>query len=526
MTTKFPESWQIRKIFELNDYESMTIDPSEFKDEEFELYSVPSFPSGQPEILKGTSIGSSKQVVLPGDVLICKINPRINRVWCVGPSRLIRQIASSEWIIFRNLSLNPKFLQRYFSSPKFRELITSDLTGVGGSLTRAQPKRVETFPIPIPPISEQKCIADKLDTLLLRVDACRKHLDQVSEILKRFRQAVLSAAISGRLTKEWSNSQNCTTSWTEVTLGDVGIVTGGLTKNPKRHSYKLQKPYLRVANVYANKLDLSDIAEIGLTEEELEKTRLSIGDLLIVEGNGSLEQIGRAAIWTGDIINCVHQNHIIRWRGQSDVLPKFVLFFLLSPMGRSSLVKLSSSTSGLNTLSISKVSSIRIPLPSLDEQREIVRRVEALFAYADRLESRHQAARKQVDGLTPALLAKAFRGELVPQDPNDEPASVLLERIRIERKAKSEAIIHHGKTAKTKKASKSEGLMRKLSEVKLSHLSDILKENGSMIAERLWRASDLSIDDFYEQLKDEEAKGLLKEIRNPLNDMVSVLEAL
>ncbi len=74
-----------------------------------------------------------------------------------------------------------------------------------------------------------------------------------------------------------------------------------------------------------------------------------------------------------------------------------------------------------------------MPIPSLEEQHEIVRRVEALFAFADRLEARTTAARKQVDTLTPALLAKAFRGELVPQDPNDEPASALLERIRAER---------------------------------------------------------------------------------------------
>src|SRR5215475_13787004 len=101
-------------------------------------------------------------------------------------------------------------------------------------------------------------------------------------------------------------------------------------------------------------------------------------------------------------------------------------------------MRLASTTTGLHTLSISKVSALPIQLPSSQEQNEIVRRVEALFTYADRLEARYTAARAQVERLTPALLAKAFRGELVPQDPNDEPASVLLERIRASRAAVGE----------------------------------------------------------------------------------------
>lgn len=207
-----------------------------------------------------------------------------------------------------------------------------------------------------------------------------------------------------------------------------------MTKNANRQAHELKKPYLRVANVYANRLDLSDVAEIGLTEAEHAKTRLKPDDLLIVEGNGSLDQLGRVALWSGELDDCVHQNHLIRWRS-SGPLSKFVLFWLLSPQGRSDLMNLASTTTGLHTLSISKVSALPIRLPPSQEQAELVRRVEALFAYADRLENRYTAARAQVECLTPALLAKAFRGELVPQDPNDEPASVLLERIRAARTA-------------------------------------------------------------------------------------------
>lgn len=287
--------------------------------------------------------------------------------------------------------------------------------------------------LPIAPFKEQKRIADKLDTLFARLDVCNNRLEQMPMILKRFRQAVLAAATSGQLTEDWREQRGTSVKWEATVLGSIGSVTGGLIKNTKRLAFTLRKPYLRVANVYANRLELDDVTEIGLTEAEFQKTLLLKGDILIVEGNGSLDQIGRAAIWNEDISDCVHQNHLIRWRSNGNVLPKFALFWLLSPEGRASLVQLASTTTGLYNLSISKISSIPVRVPSLDEQNEIVHDVENLFAYADRLEASYQSARAKIECLTPALLAKAFRGELVSQDPNDESASLLLERIRAER---------------------------------------------------------------------------------------------
>ena len=140
-------------------------------------------------------------------------------------------------------------------------------------------------------------------------------------------------------------------------------------------------------------------------------------------------------MWSGEIKNCCHQNHLIRWRQEGQALPKFVLFYLASPQGREALVKAAKSTTGLHTLSITKISSLRIPLLELEQQTEIVRRVEQLFDFADQLEAKVVTVKQRIDTLTQSILAKAFRGELVPQDPNDEPASVLLERIRAQRAA-------------------------------------------------------------------------------------------
>lgn len=128
----------------------------------FELYSVPVFSTGSPEYLLGNTIGSAKQVVKKGDVLLCKINPHINRVWELTNKSGLVQIASSEWIVVRSSALNPSFLKFYFESPEFRKLLCSQVSGVGGSLTRAQPAVVKKYEIPVPPYKEQLRIVQTL----------------------------------------------------------------------------------------------------------------------------------------------------------------------------------------------------------------------------------------------------------------------------------------------------------------------------------------------------------------------------
>lgn len=291
---------------------------------------------------------------------------------------------------------------------------------------------LRSLPCAVPPLAEQQRIADKLDTLLTRIDACRDRLDRVGPLLQRFRQSVLTTAFNGALTETWRQT-HARPAWQAASLADLGVVSGGLTKNAKRDALPRRHRYLRVANVYLNRLELDDVAEIGATESEFEKTRLESGDLLIVEGNGSIDQVGRVAMWRGELQDCCHQNHLIRWRAGKGVLPEFVLYWLMSPAGRSALMERASSSSGLHTLSISKVSSIVVPCPSLDEQAEIVTQIDRLLRLATRLEARRTAADHQLQHVTPSALAKAFRGELVPQDPNDEPAEALLARIRSQR---------------------------------------------------------------------------------------------
>ncbi len=281
----------------------------------------------------------------------------------------------------------------------------------------------------------------KLEELFSELDAGVAALRRAQRRLARYRQALLQAAVTGELTREWREQQThdiklgnldierpewLPLGWDWTTLGDASEVTGGLTKNQRRPTLSRQVPYLRVANVYADELRLEEIEEIGIQEGELRRALLQKEDLLIVEGNGSLDQIGRVAIWDGSIDPCVHQNHIIKARLSERVLPRFALLWFLSPLGRDAIVEQASSTSGLHTLSISKVSGLPLPIPPMQEQEAIVAEYDRRNSLTDALRVTIQTSLRRAERLRQSILERAFRGELVPQDPSDEPAEALL----------------------------------------------------------------------------------------------------
>src|SRR5260370_16343326 len=141
-----------------------TVDPCRFDDEVFDLYSVPAFDSRQPEILSGREIGSSKQIVQPGDVLLCRIVPHIRRAWVVGLNRGRRQIASGEWIVFRSERSVPEYLEYQFVEDHFHARFMQTVSGVGGSLLRARPSLVADLEVELSSRSEQEIVAPQLQT--------------------------------------------------------------------------------------------------------------------------------------------------------------------------------------------------------------------------------------------------------------------------------------------------------------------------------------------------------------------------
>jgi type I restriction enzyme S subunit len=351
---------------------SRGIVPTSTPNETFELYSVPAFETKRPEVVTGAEIGSNKQIVEPGTVLLCKINPRINRAWTVGSFTKHKKIASTEWITFPpHADLEPRYLAHYLSRREIRDYLAANASGVGGSLMRVKASTVEDLPLPLPDLEEQRRIVAEIEKQFSRLDEAVANLKRVKANLKRYKAAVLKAAVEGTLI-----GGQTAANWAQVQIGQVAQVISGLTKNPRRYRLPRKLPYLRVANVYANELRLDDVEEIGVADREVEKLLLKRGDMLVVEGNGSVDQIGRVALWNGSIPNCIHQNHLIKVRFERNVLPQWALIWLLSPTGRREIEQVSSSTSGLHTLSTGKVGRLPLPLPPIREQQRIVEEVD------------------------------------------------------------------------------------------------------------------------------------------------------
>ena len=297
---------------------------------------------------------------------------------------------------------------------------------------------IESLLFPLPPLAEQKRIADKLDTLLARVDRCRARLDRVPLILKRFRQAVLAAATSGQLTEDWREENGLDSKqWMTCRIGDVVTIKNGRSFPSSDYSNSGTR-LVRPGNLHVSgKVEWREDNTVYLPNhyvDEYPNYVLLKGELLMNLTAQSLkdEFLGRVCLKDDDEPALLNQRICAFYpTGEWDIR-RYLFLYFKSPQFRSYVDTLDSGTL-IKHMHSKQLIEHELQLPTISEQHEIVRRVEILFAYADRLAARYQAARAQVERLTPALLAKAFRGELVPQDPADEPAGVLLARVRAAR---------------------------------------------------------------------------------------------
>jgi len=423
------------------------------------------------------------KVAEPDDVLLSIRAP-------VGPTNL----APARCCIGRGLAAirpNGGILNR-FMLYAFRSIEKNlDELGTGTTFKAITGSVLRSLSIPVAPVREQRRIVEEIDKQFTRLDAGVAALKRVEANLRRYKAAVLKAAVEGRLTQRWRAEHpdveppsellkrilterrrrweqaqlakmqakgkpptddrwkkkykepivpepealpRLPTGWKWVTLGQLCLVQQGFSKSPRRAPTENVHPYLRVANVLRGRLDLADVQPIRLFEGELETMRLQRGDLLIVEGNGSKSEIGRSALWNGEIADCVHQNHIIRARAII-AWAAFIDAYWNSPPGNSAVMAAASSTSGLYTLSVSKVSALPVPLPPLAEQQAIVNEVEERLSSLAAAEEAVTTGVRRASRLRQSILKRAFEGKLVPQDPTDEPASVLLDRIRSQRAA-------------------------------------------------------------------------------------------
>ena len=420
-----PDGWTETTFGECQS-RSTSIDPRKFPDEAFDLFSVPSYSEYEPEVQFGSDIGSTKQDVQPDDVLICKIVPHIRRSWVVPQTRGRRQIASGEWILFRNHGFEPDFLRRFLLSDGFHEQFMRTTSGVGGSLTRARPAEAASIKIPFPPLAEQRRIVAKLDALTARLTRARKELDRVPVLAERLRVSAMHE-VFGR------GEAELPAGWEMKRIDEIGEVQLGRQRSPKDHTGPNMRPYVRSANITWKGWDLTDVKEMNFSPNEFETFQLRPGDVLLNEGSGSAKEVGKPAIWNGEVEGACFQNTLLRVR-PFDYSPELLRYAILYLALSGQFI---ANTKGVNIIHIGKAGLAKtvLPVPPLDEQDNTLAALDRTFARADRLEAEAAKARALLDRMEAAILARAFRGELVPQDPADEPASVLLGRIRNERAA-------------------------------------------------------------------------------------------
>ncbi|WP_181097483.1 restriction endonuclease subunit S [Stutzerimonas nitrititolerans] len=388
------------------------------------------FGKSKPIIREWTT--SPLKFAQKGDILICVVGATAGKINLAIDCSIGRSVAA----IRPATEIQQKYIY-YFLAGQVENLRKGSTGSAQGVISKPD---LVGIAIPLAPATEQIRIAQKLDELLAQIDTLKARIDAIPTRLKRFRQSVLAAAVSGRLTEEWRGGKEyCAESLMLADLVDNSLV--GLVRSSAEQSESADQrvPYLKMNNIgndWGVSLDL--LVYVSVSEAETERYSLKDGDWLFNTRN-SQELVGKSCVWRGGSRPFVFNNNILRARFSGRTAPDFIEIWFRSPSGREALEKVKSATTSVAAVYQKALMSQMVPLPEIAEQTEIVRRVEQLFAFADQLESKVASAKSRIDHLTQSILAKAFRGELVPQDPNDEPASVLLERIKAQRAAAPKA---------------------------------------------------------------------------------------
>ncbi len=349
--------------------------------------------------------------------------------------------------------LDNNYLFYYLKNPNLFRFVEAGSDRTAGQ-SGVNKKLLLKYPFFLPPLSEQKRIVEKLDCLLAKVDACKTRLEKLPEIIKRFRQSVLTDAVSGKLTEDWREERNIkdiSETWFNYPLESLAanknIFDGPFGSNLKTADYtESGGRVVRLENIGHLKFIGSKKTFISIEKyEDLKKHTLREDDILFSSFLADEVRICRMPRIDGPAINkadcfCIRVDN-------EKVISRYLEFSLASHQTYLKLKKLVHGATRPR-INLRQLKKFTMTIPPVREQSEIVLRVDSLFSVADQLYKKLETARLRVEKLTASILSKAFRGKIVPQDPNDEPADVLLNRIRAEREALAENKKRGGRTSK------------------------------------------------------------------------------
>lgn len=434
-----PTGWKQAKISDIS-IKGLQRKPA--SDERFIYVDIGSIDRGlkkisDPQEISGDNAPSrARKVIENGDVLVALTRPNLNAVALVD-QKYHKQIASTGFEVIKPVLVDSRYIFALVRSKEFVDKISGVVQGA--LYPAAKSSDVQSFEFPVPPLAEQKVIADKLDTLLAQVENTKARLERIPQILKRFRQSVLAAAVSGRLTEEWRNGDNRDRSFKKLGEAGVDVKTGPFGSALHKSDYVIGGiPVINPMHISEGTITPSDSMTISQQKYmSLEAWHLQRGDVVV----GRRGEMGRASVVTSEEPQLCGTGSMILRVG-NDALPKYLEIILRSPTAVSYFNSASVGSTMVN-LNQKVIKNLEVYFPSLNEQTEIVRRVDQLFAHADRVEQQVNNALARVNNLTQSILAKAFRGELTEQWRKNNPelisgensAEALLERIKAERAA-------------------------------------------------------------------------------------------
>jgi type I restriction enzyme S subunit len=405
--------------------------------------------------------------------------------------------------------IDPKFLFYYLWSKEGQDRILKNFKGAAqGGINRQF--ALDTL-VPITSFEYQQKTATKIDNLIRNISKAEAILSNIPEIINGVEEAIVSQAVSGKLTSDWrlshlENDQEFSSeldsdlpkipeTWQWQALKDISVIRGGVTKGRhfKENDQIIELPYLRVANVQDGYLKLDEIKYIPIKENEKEKYILKAGDILLTEG-GDRDKLGRGTVWKNEIEDCTYQNHIFRARVDAEkVLPEYISLATKSSHSRSYLYRNANQTVNLASINMTVLGNLLLPIPGFAEQVEIMRRVDSVYIQLESVKNRFSKTKIQFSVIKDFAVKHIFDNLLDPSLTETDLNS-LIENIKNERAAYESQLPSN--------KSQTENIVMKL----YDSLAEILADNnGKLTPKELWEKSNFKddIDAFYDALKHE-----------------------
>lgn len=389
----------------------------------------------------------AKRPVQTGDILFSNVRTNLRNVAIIHYG-LDASLCSTGFTVLRtNGAMLPELLLRWVLTDAFTDTVTDTQTGTHYPAT--SDSQVLTQTAIVPPLAEQRRIVEKIEALLADANTARERLAKVPRILKRFRQAVLAAACSGRLTEEW---RECGLQQLEqTTIGAVAECVGGYAYKSPTFTEKGNHQVIRIGNVKPFRLELK-VSPVFISEgiaRETSRFSLQKDDIVIsMTGTKYKKDYGFAAKVNESDGSLFLNQRVTRLRCIESLLPVYLLLWLQTETFREFFFSCETGNVNQGNVGVTGIKDAPIFIPPLPEQTEIVRRVEGLFALADTIEQRVAAAAARADRVPQAILAKAFKGELVPTEAElaraegrgFESAAELLARVKAARESEGAPI--------------------------------------------------------------------------------------